>query len=77
MNYIHQLQAAKRASERELATLKQELEGLRAYLHSRKFNCGDPLDSYVNVADVLNHLRDAQGQALLARECDVEQLNAA
>ena len=56
MNYIHRLQGEVREKEREAKTLRESLSALRNYLLSEKFRCGDPLDGYVNVRDVLNRL---------------------
>lgn len=57
MNYIKQL-------EKEVADLKADLQAVKdrdsrllAYLTSRKFNCGDTLDGYVNVVDVITVIR--------------------
>ncbi len=47
---------------------KEGLSDLRAYLHSPKFNCGDRLDHYVNVSDVLAYLRNAEEAGLNAKE---------
>jgi len=56
MNYIHQLQGEVREKDQEIQTLREGLKDLRAYLQSDKFRCGDSLDGYVNVQDVLNRL---------------------
>jgi hypothetical protein len=64
MNYIHQLRADNESLKREITAIKASLSDLRGYLHSSKFNCGDRLDHYVNIADVLGYLRDTEDAAL-------------
>jgi len=40
----------------ELDEVKAKIQDLREYLLSQKFHCGDEMDGYVNVQDVLNRL---------------------
>lgn len=56
MNYIKQLE--KRVEELNLqrATAWEQVAELKKYLCSSKFNCGNELDRYVNITDVLNRL---------------------
>ena len=68
MNYILSMRDEIKALQRELLTLKAGLNELRAYLNSAKFRCGHELDGYVNVADVLAYLRNAEDAAIQARE---------
>jgi hypothetical protein len=63
MNHIHKLQAQVRALKHEQAALQQGITDLVAYITSSKFSCGDELDGYVNMQDVLNRLSDARRQA--------------
>jgi flagellar biosynthesis chaperone FliJ len=56
MNYIHQLQNEVKENRDALQDFREALQDLRAYLQSDKFRCGDSLDGYVNVQDVLNRL---------------------
>jgi hypothetical protein len=62
MNYIKRLeQEGQDASEKRDKAL-EALRDLQGYLGSEKFRCGDDLDGYVNVQDVLNrlaHIQDA------------------
>lgn len=56
MNYIHRLQAQVAEKDNEIQALRESMIDLRDYLLSGKFRCGDDLDNYVNVQDVLNRL---------------------
>lgn len=56
MNYIHRLQAQVAEKDNEIQALRESMIDLRDYLLSGKFRCGDVLDNYVNVQDVLNRL---------------------
>jgi hypothetical protein len=67
-NYIQRLQGERNALAREVATLRDGLDALRAYFTLPKFSCGDRLDGYVNVADVLLRLREAENAASDARD---------
>ena len=71
MNYIKQLKCDNQALSREVAAIKSGLNELRDYLHSPKFRCGDSLDSYVNLSDVLAYLRNAEDAGIVARESGV------
>lgn len=73
MNFIRQLQNDNAALERQIAAVRAGLDDLRRYLHSDKFRCGDALDSYVNISDVLAYLRNAEDAGLLAKESGVAQ----
>lgn len=70
MNYIEQLRADKLALQREVSALRDGLNDLRAYMQSPKFRCGHRLDSYVNVADVLAYVRNAENAGTVARESE-------
>ena len=70
MNYIERLRIENAGLRREVEAVKTGLNDLRAYLHSPKFRCGDRLDSYVNICDVLAYLRNAEDAGTMARECD-------
>ena len=67
MNHIIRLQQQATQLEREVTALRAGINSLRAHLHSPKFNCGDRLDNYVNVADVLHWLRDVENDAFMAK----------
>jgi len=56
MNYIHKLQEEVQEKDQELKAVQDGLANLREYLLSGKFRCGDSLDGYVNVQDVLNRM---------------------
>lgn len=56
MNYIKQLEARVKELNLQRATAWEQVAELKGYLCSSKFNCGDPLDQYVNTTDVLNRL---------------------
>ena len=71
MNYIRQLQAENSSIRRELEAVKEGLSDLRKYVHSPKFNCGDRLDHYINISDVLGYLRNAEDSGITARESQV------
>ena len=56
MNYIKKLQAASLEQADTIAHYQSIIDDLRRYLESDKFRCGDDLDGYVNVRDVLSYL---------------------
>ena len=56
MNYIKKLELDNKNLVENINQIRQEIDLLRSYLNSSKFNCGDSLDGYVNVKDVLNRL---------------------
>lgn len=70
MNYILALKLLNASQTRELQALRAGLDNLKSYLSAPKFRCGDRLDGYVNIADVLDRLRSAESDALTAREHD-------
>ena len=59
MNYIKRLQRDNAEQATEIAEIKQEIRDLVSYLQSPKFNCGNELDGYVNVSDVIARLSAA------------------
>jgi hypothetical protein len=71
-NYIQRLRSENAALARELATLRTGLDALRSYFALPKFSCGDRLDGYVNIADVLLRLREAESAATIAHERGAE-----
>lgn len=56
MNYIQKLNNEIKRLDRQRATAWEQVAELKAYLCSSKFNCGNELDRYVNITDVLNRL---------------------
>ena len=42
--------------ETELDQIKAKIQDLKEYLSSEKFHCGDEMDGYVSVQDVLNRI---------------------
>lgn len=71
MNYIKKLQAKVKQHETSKEVAKENLLALQAYLLSDKFNCGDELDGYVNVRDILRWVDRVRGN-LDAAEYEVE-----
>lgn len=67
MNYIKRLQLRNKAKQARIDELENSLSSLRGYLESHKFNCGDELDSYVQISDVLLRIAEAKNSA-----CDAE-----
>lgn len=63
-NYIHTLQDKVQELEAEKKAARESLIELEAYLTSSKFNCGDELDGYVSIQDVLNRMRDAKNELI-------------
>ena len=59
MNYIKRLQRDNAEQATEIADLFFHLRDLVSYLQSPKFNCGNDLDGYVNVSDVIARLSAA------------------
>ena len=53
MNYITQLKSQISEQQQVIARYEEMVADLHRYLLSAKFRCGDPLDGYVNVSDVL------------------------
>ncbi|MBU6430577.1 MAG: hypothetical protein KGR26_16280 [Cyanobacteria bacterium REEB65] len=53
---VHQQEAVVTEKDQELAALREQIADLRRYLESGKFQCGDPIDGYVHVKDVLARL---------------------
>ncbi len=68
MNYIKSLQEENLALKRQIKGLEDGISDLRAYLALPKFNCGDRLDGYVNIGDILLRLREAENFAIHQRE---------
>ena len=62
------------AKDAELQELRDGMESLISYLRSSKFHCGDSLDGYVQINDVITSLRQTRsnsfdaGDAALANE---------
>jgi hypothetical protein len=56
--YINQLQDTLADVSAQRDSLKEMVQDLEAYLQSDKFRCGDELDGYVNINDVLARLRN-------------------
>ena len=55
-NYIHQLQDQVKTLESEKEIIQSGLDELMRYMQSSKFHCGDELDGYVNISDVVSRL---------------------
>jgi hypothetical protein len=53
MNYINKLQAIKQTHDEFVSELK-------TYLNSSKFSCGDELDGYVQINDILSRIRNLE-----------------
>ena len=71
-NYIHRLRSENAALAREVATLRHGIAELHCYFALPKFSCGNRLDGYVNIADVLLRLREAENSATDARQGGAE-----
>ena len=56
MNYIKRLQNENQEKLDAIKAVREEFNLLEKYLLSDKFRCGDELDGYVSVQDVLNHI---------------------
>lgn len=59
MNYIHELQADNTALTERIDSARTALTDLLVYLNSEKFRCGNTLDGYVNVRDVIARMEPA------------------
>jgi len=57
VNHIHRLQSDVQNANNELATVRQQVADLRAYLRSDKFIVVSELQGYVSTQDVLNRLQ--------------------
>jgi chromosome segregation ATPase len=60
--YINQLQDTVETLSSQKRELQEGIKELKSYLQSSKFNCGDELDGYVNIQDVLNRLPEIIGE---------------
>ena len=60
MNHIHRLQNKIRARKTERAVLVDGLNDLVIYLCSAKFACGNDLDGYVQINDVIRRIEEAK-----------------
>jgi len=58
MNYIKRLHHENETLQKQITEQNFKLIELERYLLSGKFHCGDELDGYVNVQDILNRIRD-------------------
>ena len=56
MNYIKKLEKENASLTDKSIDATMQIYDLRRYLLSDKFRCGDELDQYVNIQDVLNRL---------------------
>lgn len=56
MNYIQKLNDKIERLDKQRAVAWDQLFELKKYLTSGKFSCGNELDGYVNVKDVLDRL---------------------
>ena len=65
MNYIVKLKEENESLKNRLSAINSDLSELAAYLNSSKFQCGNSLDRYVNVQDVLNRLQDARFESIV------------
>lgn len=63
-NYIHRLQDEVEELTKAKRAARLALIDLEVYLTSSKFNCGDELDGYVSIHDVLHRLRAAQDELI-------------
>jgi len=55
--HITNLQDQLQQLRAEKDSVSETIFELKIYLQSDKFNCGDDLDGYVNINDVLNRLK--------------------
>ena len=58
MNYIKRLEAENRKLVENAFNAGQAILELRVYLESDKFQCGDNLDGYVHIKDVIARLNN-------------------
>lgn len=56
MNYIKRLEMENADKAATIDRIRTHLQALERYLCSSKFRCGDTLDGYVNIQDVLTRL---------------------
>jgi len=61
MNHILSLQQQVETFIAQKRELQEGIKELKSYLQSSKFNCGDELDGYVSIQDVLNRLPEIIG----------------
>lgn len=60
MNYIHQLQEAVDSGKHIRKDARGQVQDIISYLCSSKFQCGDSMDGYVNINDLIPRLRQIQ-----------------
>jgi hypothetical protein len=63
MNDIKQLETQVRALKAERQTLTNGINDIVAYLNSSKLACGNELDGYVQINDVLRRIADTKSNA--------------
>lgn len=56
MNYIQSLQDQVSELRTQKDAVNEQITSLMAYINSPKFQCGDELDGYVNISDVMSRL---------------------
>lgn len=56
MRYINRLEAEAQAANTAAKATREQIDDLVSYLNSSKFRCGDELDGYVNIQDILPRL---------------------
>lgn len=56
MNYIQKLNDKISRLDTQRAVAYDAVQDLKQYLQSSKFRCGNELDGYVNIQDVMNRL---------------------
>lgn len=56
MNYIKRLQSEVSEAETKANEVDEVVTELYSYLNSSKFFCGDELDGYVNIKDIMTYL---------------------
>ena len=65
MRYINTLQNQVKERNETLSEISTGILELKSYLLSEKFRCGDQLDGYVNVKDVLLRLEEIESSTWL------------
>jgi hypothetical protein len=59
----------------QLEEVNSRMKELRAYLNSEKFHCGDELDNYVNISDVILRLNELDVALLNIESANYAALN--
>jgi hypothetical protein len=62
MNYIKRLQEENKGLKANIENAETVIQDMQRYLNSNKFRCGDELDQYININDILTRLNEVKAE---------------